>query len=212
MPFRSPLGLGFALAALVLAQSGVRAEPSAGTWTDPPPKPGAPAAVSPPRAEPARAGGPATEAVAAKASAKASAKSSAKVSAKPDAKLDAKLAGAPARAEIAARKPARTARAAPSRRAVAARPVVRPERSARRAVVRPVRVARPYDRDWPPAEPAAQPDYPMPRAYDARDPRLERLWSAEEAGYLAVRGRHVAYPDGRVLRIYRPRGDDEDLD
>ncbi|MEE7474922.1 hypothetical protein MHIMP23_00485 [Methylobacterium hispanicum] len=74
------------------------------------------------------------------------------------------------------------------------------------------RVARPYDRDWPPAEPAAQPDYPMPRAYDARDPRLERLWSAEEAGYLAVRGRHVAYPDGRVLRIYRPRGDDEDLD
>ncbi len=78
--------------------------------------------------------------------------------------------------------------------------------------MRPVRVARPLYRDWPPTEPAAQPYYPMPRAYDPRDPRLERLWSAEEAGYLAVRGRHVAYPDGRVLRIYRPRGDDEDLD
>ncbi len=186
MPIRSPLGLGFALAALVLTQPGARAEPSAGTWTDPPPKSAAPAAVAPTRAEPAQAAEPADKSAA---------------------------ATAPVRSESKVGKSARTVRAAPSRRTVAARPVVvRPERSVRRVPVRPVRVARALHRDWPPAEPVGQAYYPMPRTYDPRDPRLERLWSAEEAGYLAVRGRHVAYPDGRVLRIYRPRGDEDDLD
>lgn len=198
MPIRSPLGLGLpglgvALAALVLAQPGARAEPSAGTWTDPPPRSAAPAAVAPPRAEPAQAAEPA-----AKSAIKSAVRSAATAS---------------ARSEPKVRKSAHTARATPSRRTVAARPVVaRHERSVRRAPVRPIRVARPVYRDWPSAEPAPQPYYPMPQAYDPRDPRLERLWSAEEAGYLAVRGRHVAYPDGRVLRIYRPRGEDEDLD
>lgn len=36
------------------------------------------------------------------------------------------------------------------------------------------------------------------------DPRLERLGSAEAAGYLVVRRRTIVYPDGRAIRIYRP--------
>ncbi len=182
MPIRSPLGLGLALAALVLTSSGARAEPPAGTWTDPPARSAAPAAdtPAPPRAE-------ATPERAAKPSIKAAG------------------SAAPVRAEPVRKKSVRAARTHTPRRAVVAR---RPEPAMRSATVRPVRIARPLHRDWP----AAEPVYVMPHAYDPRDPRLERLWSAEEAGYLAVRGRHVAYPDGRTLRIYRPGRDDEDLD
>ena len=35
-------------------------------------------------------------------------------------------------------------------------------------------------------------------------PSLERLGSAEAAGYLVVRRRTIVYPDGRAIRIYRP--------
>ncbi|MGT2479962.1 hypothetical protein ACU4GR_16300 [Methylobacterium oryzae CBMB20] len=36
------------------------------------------------------------------------------------------------------------------------------------------------------------------------DERLDRLSSAEAAGYLVVRRRTVQFPDGRTLRVYRP--------
>jgi hypothetical protein len=36
------------------------------------------------------------------------------------------------------------------------------------------------------------------------DERLDRLHSAESAGYLVVRRRTVQFPDGRTLRVYRP--------
>ncbi|MHB2207380.1 hypothetical protein [Methylobacterium sp. CM6257] len=41
------------------------------------------------------------------------------------------------------------------------------------------------------------------------DERLDRLSSAEAAGYLVVRGRTVQYPDGRTLRVYRPGDEGE---
>ena len=185
MPIRSPLSLGLALAALALAPSGTRAEPPAGTWTDPPAR-----STAPPRTETAP-----------------------ERSAKPSARTAD--GAAPERVEpVVKKKSVRAARTVAPRRAVAARPVKRPESVVRSATVRPIRVARPLHRDWPPASVVVRaPDpYRPVQVYDPRDPRLERLWSAEDAGYLAVRGRHVAYPDGRVLRIYRPSGDEEDLD
>ena len=36
------------------------------------------------------------------------------------------------------------------------------------------------------------------------DERLDRLSSAQAAGYLVVRRRTVQFPDGRTLRVYRP--------
>ncbi|AWN37902.1 hypothetical protein [Methylobacterium radiodurans] len=186
MPIRSQLGLGLALASFVLAQSGARAQPPAGTWTDPPARSAAPAAkpASDPVAEPAVKPAEPVKLRAAKPA-----------------------VAAPARAEAPRKKPVRAARAASPRRVVAARPARRPEPAVRSAVVRSVRIARPSYRDWQGAEPV----YVVQRVYDPRDPRLERLWSAEEAGYLTVRGRHVAYPDGRILRI-RPSGDEADSD
>lgn len=208
MSIRSPLGLSVVLAALVLAQAGARAEPSAGTWTDPPAKSAAKSAVEPP--EPPGAG-VAQERGARSVGAKSVGAKSTETKSTETKSAETKSAetgSATPRAEPVKRKPVRAVRAPAPRRTVAARPVRRPEPVVRSATVRPVRVARPLHRDWPPAEPV----YVAPRAYDPRDPRLERLWSAEEAGYLAVHGRHVAYPDGRTLRIYRPSRDDEDLD
>jgi hypothetical protein len=57
-------------------------------------------------------------------------------------------------------------------------------------------------------------DYPAysaatyPPDYD--DERLDRLSTAVPSGYLVMRRRTVEYPDGRILRIYRPAQDGAD--
>lgn len=45
-----------------------------------------------------------------------------------------------------------------------------------------------------------------PPSYE--DERLDRLSSAVGSGYLVVHGRSVEYPDGRVIRFYRPADDE----
>lgn len=73
----------------------------------------------------------------------------------------------------------------------------RPAVPSRMASIRPPFVVHAY-----PAYRAV--DYPL----DYEDARLERLSSAVHSGYLVMRRRTVEYPDGRVIRIYRPVEDD----
>ena len=44
------------------------------------------------------------------------------------------------------------------------------------------------------------------------DDRTRRIAAAQAAGYLVVRARSVQYPDGRMVRRYRPYDDDDGLD
>ena len=46
----------------------------------------------------------------------------------------------------------------------------------------------------------------FPPSYE--DQRLDRLSTAVGSGYLVMRRRTVEYPDGRVIRFYRPVEDD----
>ncbi|WP_331294053.1 hypothetical protein [Methylobacterium radiotolerans] len=66
----------------------------------------------------------------------------------------------------------------------------------------------------PPAEGYARyraynygPGYGYGYAPGYTDDRLDRLSSAQAAGYVVVHRRTVQFPDGRTLRVYRP--DDE---
>ncbi len=93
----------------------------------------------------------------------------------------------PPKARIATRSPPRHRHVAVSRR---------PSVPSRMASIRPPFVAQAY-----PAYRAV--DYPQ----DYEDARLERLSSAVHSGYLVMRRRTVEYPDGRVIRIYRPAED-----
>lgn len=90
----------------------------------------------------------------------------------------------PPKARIATRTPPRHRHIAVTRH---------PAVPSRMASVRPPFVAQAY-----PAHRAV--DYPL----DYEDARLERLSSAVHSGYLVMRRRTVEYPDGRVIRIYRP--------
>ncbi|MCJ2136184.1 hypothetical protein MKK69_19370 [Methylobacterium sp. J-026] len=193
-----PHGARTSLVALFLLAGlgGASAEPAAGsTWTDPP----------------AHKSGTETRPAA-------------------DRKAAAPVTAAPTAATPAASQEARSAPAA--RRAVAARRA--PERKVAHAAVpspkrvaaapRRVRIAAPQTRMArdprfvavaPPPPPAE--GYARYRSYGYApgsaygpgyaDDRLERLRSAEAAGYLVVRRRTVQFPDGRSLRVYHP--DDE---
>lgn len=44
------------------------------------------------------------------------------------------------------------------------------------------------------------------------DDRLRRIAAAQAAGYLVVRSRSVQFPDGRMIRSYRPYEDEDGLD
>ncbi|MCJ2053312.1 hypothetical protein [Methylobacterium sp. J-070] len=179
-----PHGARTRLAALILllGVGGASAEPAAGTtWTDPPThKPAAETA-------PARRETPAAPAPTATAT---------------------PAAAAPARAArrtVAARRP-------PERRIT--RSAAQPVRRVAAAPRRPRFVAARPRRIYTPQVVAVVPPAGPPEG-DARyraygygpgyaDERLERLSSAEAAGYLVVRRRTVQFPDGRTLRFYRP--------
>lgn len=45
-------------------------------------------------------------------------------------------------------------------------------------------------------------DAGFPPSYE--DARLDRLSTAVSSGYLVMRGRTIEYPDGRLIRVYRP--------
>ncbi|MCJ2012947.1 hypothetical protein [Methylobacterium sp. J-076] len=77
-----------------------------------------------------------------------------------------------------------------------------PERAPRVAVMGPAR---------PPMRRYGYPIYSQagfPPSYE--DERLDRLSTAVGSGYLVVRRRTVEYPDGRMIRFYRPvEGEDD---
>lgn len=195
-----PYGARTSLAALILlfGVGGASAEPAAGTtWTDPPVH--KPAAEKPPAANQKAAAPAAT----------------------------ASTASTPAAATPAVR-PSRAARKAVAARRAPERKVARSTRAPRRVVAsaRRARVAAAPVRTFhaprvvsrfvpqvvavaPPPPPEGYPRY-RPYGYGPGyapgyvDERLDRLSSAEAAGYLVVRRRTVQFPDGRTLRVYRP--------
>ena len=190
-----PHGARISLVALFLLAGlgGASAEPAAGsTWTDPPARKSG--TETPPNADRTAAAPVATVPAAST----------------PAAAQEARPAPAERKAIAARRAPERKVAhaAAPSPKRVAAAP-----RRARIAAThiwaardpRFVAVAPPP----PPAERYARyrvygdaPGYAYGRGY--ADDRLERLRSAEAAGYLVVRRRTVQFPDGRSLRVYHP--------
>jgi hypothetical protein len=190
-----PYGARTSLVALILALGlgGASAEPAPGTtWTDPPAH--KPAAAKAPAADQKAAAAPIASTPAAS---------------------DARPAPAARKAVAARRAPERNAarRPAPAAKRLAVAP-----RRARLAAApaRPLRSSPQIVADAPP--PAAPVEgYARYRAYGYgpgygyapgyADERMDRLSSAQAAGYLVVRRRTVQFPDGRTLRVYRP--DDE---
>jgi hypothetical protein len=202
-----PHGARTSLAALILLLGigAVSAEPTPGTtWRDPPAHKPAAEAPGPDRtAPPTPAAAPA-----------ASSASSATASAPPTPAAVAEQAR-PARAprKTAARRA--PAQAAPSRiatRRTAPNRVAATTRRPRVAAASPRVAAGPrIAAEAPPLPPGAY-GYARYRPYGYgpgygpgyADERLDRLSSAEAAGYLVVRRRTVVFPDGRALRVYRP--------
>lgn len=192
-------GARTSLAALILllGVGGASAEPAAGTtWTDPPAH--KPSAEKPPAAD-QKAAAPAVTA------------------STPAAATPAVRPSRAARKAVAAR---RTPERKVARSAPAPRRVVASVRRARVAAapVRTFHTRRVVSRVVPQVVAVAPPPpegYPRYRPYGYGpgygpgyvDERLDRLSSAEAAGYLVVRRRTVQFPDGRTLRVYRP--DDE---
>jgi hypothetical protein len=192
-----PHGARTSLAALILllGVGGATAEPATGTtWTDPPThKPAGASASDRKAAAPAPAAAPTASTPAAVAA-----------EARPvPAKRERAARHAPTRTTATRSAPARIAarRPAPERLAAAVRRT-RVAAAPPRALVDPRVVAM-----VPPPEGYARyrpygygPGYSLGYA----DERLDRLHSAEAAGYLVVRRRTVQFPDGRTLRVYRP--------
>ncbi len=196
-----PHGARTSLAALmlVLGIGGASAESVATTWTDPPahkaaspkapaadPKAAAPApsastqAATPAAATETRAGAARRKAVAAR---RAPERKTARAASAP------KRVDAARRARVAAA-PARTVRGTPQVVAAAPPP---PEGYAR---YRAYNYGPGYGYGYAPGY-----------ASGYTDDRLDRLSSAQAAGYVVVHRRTVQFPDGRTLRVYRP--DDE---
>ncbi|KAA0125124.1 hypothetical protein CIW48_05200 [Methylobacterium sp. P1-11] len=195
MPHAARTGLAALMLALGLGSAS--AESVATTWTDPPAhKPAAekapaadqkvaapaPAATTPAASTRARPASSRRKAVAARHVPEKTARA-----ASPGAK---RVAATPRRARVVAA-PTRTIRSAPQ--SVAAAPPPPPEGYAR---------YRAYN--YGPGYGYA-PAYGYAQGYT--DDRLDRLSSAQAAGYVVVRRRTVQFPDGRTLRVYRP--DDE---
>ena len=199
---------------LILGLGGASAEPAQGTtWTDPPTH--KPAAGKPPadRNAPAAA---ATTPAAAKSAAK-SAATSAATSAPTPAAISRTAQPAPAERRAARRAPVRqAAHKSPPTSARATKRLAATARPARAAAsVRAIRDPQ-FVAAAPPRPPAEA--YARYRAYGYgpgsgympgympgyTDERLDRLSSAQAAGYLVVRRRTVQFPDGRTLRVYRP--------
>lgn len=186
-------GARTSLAALILALGlgGASAESVATTWTDPPAH--KPATEKAPAAD-QKAAAPATAAstpaaatkvrpTPAKRTAVAARREPERKAARGPSSTAKRFAAAPRRARIAAA-PARMIRSGPQ--IAAAAPPPPPEGYAR---------YRAYNYG---------PGYGYGYAPDDTDDRLDRLSSAQAAGYVVVRRRTVQFPDGRTLRVYRP--------
>jgi hypothetical protein len=187
-----PHGARTSLVALILllGVGGATAEPAAGsTWTDPPAHKRS--AETPPAADK-------------KAAAPAAVSASTPAAASPEVRPPR----AKRKAVAVRRAPERTA----IRRIPATKRVVAAPRRTRIAAT-PARTLR--EPQVAAAVPSPPEGYARYRAYGYgpgygpgyADERLDRLSSAEAAGYLVVRRRTVQFPDGRTLRYYRP--DDE---
>ncbi|MCJ2067544.1 hypothetical protein MKK75_01790 [Methylobacterium sp. J-030] len=172
---------------LLLGIGSATAEPAPGTtWTDPP------------------AHKPSAEAPDRKAAAPASTPSAPST---PAAVAEEARPVPAVRRATARRAPVRTAarRAAPKRVAATA------HRSHFAAAPPPV-IAGPRVAPGAPPPPPGRYGYARYRPYGYgpgygpgyADERLDRLSSAEAAGYLVVHRRTVMFPDGRTLRVYRP--------
>lgn len=190
-----PHGARTSLAALILllGVGGATAEPAAGsTWTDPPAHK---SAAETPAAD-KKAAAPTPAAVSASTSATAS--------------PEARPPRAKRKAVAARRAPERTA----VRRIPETKRVVTASRRTRVAAT-PVRTFR--EPQVAAVAPPPPDGYARYRTYGYgpgygsgyADDRLDRLSSAEAAGYLVVRRRTVQFPDGRTLRYYRPDDDGE---
>ena len=193
-----PHGARITLAALILllGVGGAAAEPAQGTtWTDPPSH--KQAADKP----------PAAERIVAKPAPPAATPAASQL-ARPAVAERKTARRTPVRQvqvrHVPVRQAARTSYApAARRRAVAERPM--------RTAPAPIRMARGPQivAIAPPPEAYARyraygygPGYGYTPGYT--DERLDRLSSAQAAGYLVVRRRTVQFPDGRTLRVYRP--------
>ncbi|MGH1573123.1 hypothetical protein ACRAWG_23695 [Methylobacterium sp. P31] len=193
-----PHGARTSLAALILllGAGGASAEPAQGTtWKDPPAhKPAAEKAPAADRTVAAPAQTASTPAAASQTTRPASAHRKAVAARRAPVRQAARKAAPPAK---------RVAATAHRSRIAAA--TTRTARSPHFVAVAP---------PPPPAD-----GYPRYRSYGYgpgygftpgyTDERLDRLSSAEAAGYLVVRGRTVQYPDGRTLRVYRPGDEGE---
>ena len=220
------LMLGLALGTAASAQTSPQ-----GAWTDPPARSAAPAAPGPAAASPAA---PVKEPIPAATSASRSAESPAALRSletkgpETASKVDTP---APVRVRQAAkppRKPVREVRRArPEVVAAAPRVRIATPRLVERREVRPA-PRRVVVRAYAPRTFAAAPPYPYaplpvgrvvgPVDGD-RNPifaegidRTRRIAAAQAAGYLVVRARAVHYPDGRIMRSYRPYDEDDGLD
>ena len=199
---RTALLVGLALGAMPAEAQ--QAAPASSGWTDPPPRGTTPAARS--SATPAK-----------QVEAPAAAPEPAKPASAQTAEIRPEPAAAKTHRPLAHREPrrARTVVEAPARRQVdrsrvlVMRDAVRPRRSAgHRTAPRFVEV-RPYplpETGLLPVGRVAASDGRRMAAFD--DDRANRLAAAQAAGYLVVRARSVRFPDGRVLRTYRPYEDD----
>ncbi|XYD09475.1 hypothetical protein R1A27_02545 [Methylobacterium sp. NMS12] len=193
-----PHGARTSLAALmlILGIGGASAESAATTWTDPPAHKAVPpkAPASDPKAA-APAPSAATPAAATETRSPPARRKAVAVRRAPEPKAaraasaPKRVAAAPRRARVAAA-PARTFRGAPQVVAAAPPP---PEGYAR---YRAYNYGPGYGYGYAPGYAAGY-----------TDDRLDRLSSAQAAGYVVVHRRTVQFPDGRTLRVYRP--DDE---
>lgn len=186
-----PLGMRSSLIALALSvglATGVAAQEGrpASTWTDPPDRKSEPAK---PAAEAPKPVTPGASSKADRPSGMAMSRRERKASRRPE-KRPTTVAQAPRRSHHIARIERPVAR---SSRSVVAQAIRRPDAR----LNRPVMVYRSY-----PVYSAVRfpPDY--------EDERLDRLSTAVRSGYLVVHRRTVVYPDGRLIRFYRPTEDD----
>ena len=223
------IGVGGILGATLMLGLGIHAAAAqtapAGAWTDPPARSAAPAssgAASP--AAPVREPAPVPSSASPSVESPASSKNADATSTAPVRKAEA-LQRVRQAAKVS-RKPVREVRRTRPP-VVAEAPRRATPRPAERHAVRPAPrrvIARAYTpRSFAPAPPYPYAPLPVGRVvgpvdgernpiFAEGDDRTRRIAAAQAAGYLVVRARSVQYPDGRMMRSYRPYDEDDGID
>ena len=193
-----------------------------GAWTDPPARsttPAAPPAAAIPAApvtEPTASASRSADERAASSRSETAGKATAPASS------PARQAAAPVRKRVREVRRTHPQVIAATPRARIATPRVVERREAARPVMRRV-AARAYTPRTFSAPPYPYAPLPVGRVvgpgdgernpiFAEGDDRMRRIAAAQAAGYLVVRSRSVQYPDGRMVRSYRPYDDDDGLD